>query len=306
MSNKVVFKATGMQFKNGCLLIPCTSADKMTLNSFCESAGNRVITVTANFARNYKSYDQCKTVFALINIYFYLIAGRYPTSNEQALTYSKLLWKYAPRTTDPLNPDETVPVPLSQMTKTEAAIFINSIMGEIYEHQHGLTEAMEIDLKQIFEEFYSENANGNKNPVDYDEDGNLLTAEEWRAKNNFSFASFINPGNLHLHHIITRGARKDLIDTPWNWLMLTPEEHNIYHTKGWDYFLELFPHLVKRVKYAFDEGGMLYPLDLQKAFERLNVDISLPQNTSVTQKVVKSTEDLATEALAESLGGALF
>ena len=151
MSNNVIFKAHAMQFKNGALLVPASPADKNILNSFCQSATSRVITVNAKFARANKTYDQVKTIFALINIYFYLKKQRYPTDNEQALTYSRLLWKYAPKAIDPTDGSE-VPISLSYMSKTEAAIFINCIMGEIYENQHGLTEAMEIDLKQIFEE----------------------------------------------------------------------------------------------------------------------------------------------------------
>ena len=302
MSNNIVFKAKAMQFKNGCLLIPLTPADKYTLNSFCESASSRTITVNARYSRANKSYDQCKTVFALINIYFYLIAGRYPTSNEQALTYSKLLWKYAPRTPDPLNPEETVPIPLSQMSKPEAAIFINSIMGEIYEHQHGLTENMEIDLKQIFEDFYSENAFGEHNPIDYDENGNMLSETEWRIKNNFSFASFISHPGLHLHHIITRGSRLDLKDMTWNWLMLTPEEHNMYHNKGYEYFLDIYPHLANRIKNAFDKGQMVYPLELQKALKKLGL---LEENYEASTEEIDDTESLAEQAIAE-LGGGLF
>lgn len=295
MANNIVFKAYARQFKNGCLLVPCSSSDKMTLNSFSESAGNRIITVNARFSRAYKSYDQCKTVFALINIYFYLRTGRYPTSNEQALTYSKLLWQYAPRVPDPLNPEETIPVPLSQQTKEEAAIFINSIMGEIYEHQHGLTEAMEIDLKQIFEEFYSENAFGEHNPTDYDNYGNMLSEEEWRKRNNFSFASFVSTPDLQLHHILSRGAHRAYKDCSWNWIMLTNWEHNVaYHSKGWEFFLEMFPHCAKRVKFAFDNAHELYPLDLQKALEKLGL---LEENTVNIEE--NNTKSLAEQALEE-------
>lgn len=302
MGNNVVFKAHGMQFKNGCLLIPASPSDKLILNSFCESAANRVITVNARFSKSMKSYDQCKTIFALINIYFYLRTGRYPTSTEQALTYSRLLWKYAPRTADPTSPDESIPIPLSEQTKEEAAIFINSIMGEIYEHQHGLTESMEIDLKNIFEEFYGEYGHGDASPIDYDELGNMLSEAEWRKKNNMSFASFVSTPDLQLHHILSRGAHRAFKDCSWNWIMLTNWEHNIaYHQKGWEYFLDMFPHCARRIKNAFDKGGELYPLDLQRALKKLNLIDEVGNNIQPSFDNMEEVTDLASQAL--NIGG---
>lgn len=275
---KVVLKCVPKLFKNGYLLLPATKTDKQILNSICETIGNGAATVTVNHSKSLKSYDQCKTVFALITLYFYIRKERYPTEGEKALVYSKLLWEYAPKTENPLNPDEYIPIPLSEMTKQQAAIFINCIMAEIYEFKNGLTDYQEIELKELFEEFYSHNGYGYINPIDYDEDGNILSEAEWRAKNNFSFASGIEGTEatpLHLHHIISRGARKDLIMDPTNWIMLTAEEHMYYHENGWDKFLSLYPNCALRVKHDFESHKHPMPFDLQKALIKLNLLDSL-------------------------------
>lgn len=295
---KAVLKCVPRLFKNGYLLIPATASDKYQLSSICESIGSGVATVTVSHTKRLKTYDQCKTVFALITLYFFIIKGRYPTESEKALVYSKLLWQYAPRTEDPLNPDETVPIPLSEMSVQQAAIFINSIMGEIYEYKNGLTDYQEIELKRLFEEFYGANGFGENNPIDYDSEGNLLTEAEWRLKNNFSFASGIQDETLQLHHILSRGAFPQYADCAWNWIMLTDDEHNrMFHDHGWEYFLNIFPHCARRIKEAFDRGHQVYSLDLQKALFKLDLIDEMGMDSEPTE-VPSSTEDLASLALS--------
>lgn len=275
---KVVLKCVPRQFKNGWLLVPASTADRCQMESICQTIGNGVATVTVNHSRSKKSYDQCKTVFALIDLYFFIIKGRYPTEDEKALTYSRLLWQFAPKIEDPLNPEELVPIPLSQQTKYEAAFFIDGILAQIYEFKNGLTDSQEIQLKKLFEDFYAENGFGDKNPIDFDENGNLLSAEEWRKRNNFSFASGIEGTEvtpLHLHHIISRGARRDLIDDPTNWIMLTAEEHMMYHNEGWEKFLDTYCNCAKRVKFAYEHHKHPMPFDLQKALIKLGLLDSL-------------------------------
>ena len=272
--SKVVFKAKGMQFKNGALLIPATPRDKIILQSFLETLGNRYATVTANFNRANKSYDQVKTVFALINIRFFIQHHRYPTETEQAIIYSKFLWKYAPKMPDPLNPEEDTPIPLSQMSKSDAAIFISGIMADIYEYAgDDLVDTTAVELSQIFEEFQSANGYGVGNYIDYDENGNLLSEEEWRNKNHYSFASGVISEDLQLHHILSRGAHDAFRDKPWNWIMLTDFEHNriIHNRGGWEKFLSIYPHCANRVKNAYDTAHELYPPELQSVFTKLGL-----------------------------------
>lgn len=264
--SKILFKAKIREFKNGCLLLPATPADKRILDAFCRESMNSYITVTANHARGTKTYDQCKTVFALINLRFEINHNRKPTETEQAIEYSKLLWKYADRTEDPDDPENSIPVPLSQMNKIQAAHFISSIMAEIYEMTHGeLSTYQEVELRQLFEEFHYATNCGDMNPIDYDTAGTELSEIEWRAKNHFSFASGVETEDLQLAHILSRGAHEAFRDCPWNWLMLTDYEHNqIQHSKGgWKKLLEMYPHLIPRVKNAYDKAHELYPHEIQ-------------------------------------------
>lgn len=268
--SKISFRAIPKKFANGSyLLIPATQLDKSCLNQFCEGVNNRYITVTANYARGTKSYDQVKTIFALIKIRFQLQYHRNPTDTEQAMVYSSLLWKYADRVPNPLNPEETVPVSLSEMSKAQAAAFISSIIADIYEFAgESLTDTQQVELKEIFEEFTAANAYGVSNPIDYDKEGNLLSAEEWREKNHFSFASGVNTEDLQKHHILSRGAHPQYEDIAWNWIMLTEEEHmRIIHAKGgWKKFILIFPHTAKRIKNAYDMAHEMYPREIQEAF----------------------------------------
>lgn len=302
--SKVQFKAIPKKFENGCyLLLPATPADRELINSFCDNIGQNYVTVTVNRHRGTKSYDQVKTIFALINIRFYLKNHRYPTDTEQAKEYSELLWLYAEREPVAEGSEETAPIPLSAMSKSQAAMFISSIIAEIYEYMgNGLSDAMQIELKEIFEEFQAANGHGVGNPMDYDKDGNLLSEEEWRAKNHFSFASGAVTEDLQLHHILSRGAHDAFRDCAWNWIMLTDYEHNrIIHAKGgWQKFLELFPHCAPRIKIAYDMAHEMYPHEIQVALIKLglineysdSVDNEEPSFETM-EPVVK--EDLTTE-----------
>lgn len=266
---KISIRAIPHKFNNGSyLLLPATKADRTVLDTFCISTGNKYVTLTANYARANKSYDQVKTVFALINLRFKIQHHRTPTDTEQAMVYSYFLRKYADKVPNPMNPDVMEDVTLSMMSKAQAAAFISSIIADIYEYAgNTLTDTQQIELKEIFQEFQNSVCHGVGNPVDYDKDGNMLSEEEWRAKNHFSFASGVVTEDLQLHHILSRGGHEAFRDCSWNWIMLTDEEHNrIIHDKGWKKFIDIFPHTAKRIKNAYDMAKELYPHDLQVAF----------------------------------------
>lgn len=273
--SKICFKATPKKFNNGCyLLLPATPADREIVNQFSEHLMNKYVTVTVNQNRANKSYDQVKTVFALINLRFQLQYHRNPTDTEQAYVYSSFLWKYAERTPNPLNPEETTPISLSKMSRGQAASFISSIIADIYEYAgDAITDTQMVELKEIFEEFQAANGQGIGNPIDYDKDGNLLSMDEWRAKNNFSFASGVVTEDLQLHHILSRGAHKAFEDKAWNWIMLTEYEHmRIIHAKGgWQKFIELYPHCAPRIKNAYDMAHELYPHEIQVALIKIGL-----------------------------------
>lgn len=309
--SKVSFRAIPKQFNNGSyLLIPATQLDKSCLNQFCENVNNRYVTVTVNYARGNKSYDQVKTIFALINIRFQLEHYRNPTDTEQAFEYSKLLWKYAERGPVQEGSDELAPISLSRMSKSQAAAFISAIIADIYEYAgDSLTDTQQIELKEIFEEFTAANAYGVGNPIDYDKEGNLLSMDEWREKNHFSFASGVDVEDLQLHHILSRGAHPQYENIAWNWIMLTEEEHmRIIHAKGgWKKFILIFPHTAKRIKNAYDMAHEMYPREIQEAFIEIGL-IDKNSNEITEESAGPSFDDmqpvdtssLADQALSES------
>jgi hypothetical protein len=166
------------------------------------------------------------------------------------------------------------PVPLSAMSRSQAASFISSIIADIYEYAgDALTDTQQVELKEIFEEFQSATGYGVGNYIDYDKNGNLLSEEKWREKNHYSFASGVNTEDLQLHHILTRSSKPQYVDSAWNWIMLTEEEHmRIIHAKGgWKKFLMIFPHCANRVKNAYDMAHELYPPEIQTAFIKLGL-----------------------------------
>lgn len=266
---KVIFKAKARQFNNGCLLLPATEGDKRILNSFCTTLGNRYATVTANFSKANKSYDQVKTVFALCTLLFEINYDRVPNSDELDRMYESLLREFAPKQPDLLNPEILVPIHLSKMSKMEAAQFINSIFNLIIENCD-LTDKQQVSVRELFTEFKRETSVGEGNPCDYDSNGNLLSIEEWCERNNVSMASGVDDGTLEIAHIITKSAHPEYRDCVWNFLRLTHYEHlEIQHRKGWKELLSIYPHLIPRVKAAYDKAGELYPFTMVEEFNAL-------------------------------------
>ena len=294
--DKISIRAVPKKFDNGSyLLLPATPSDRAILNTFAENLGNRYARITFTQIKANKTYDQVKTVFALIDLRFFIKNHRRPTDKEQAYEYSCLLWKYAERETNPLNPNESAPITLSKMSKSQAASFISSIIADIYEFSGDmLMDAQAVELKELFEEFLS--GVGAHNPIDYDKNGNMLSEEEWRKKNHFSFASGVVTEDLQLHHIIARSHPLSR-DCSWNWMMLTDYEHNrLIHAKGgWQKFLMIYPHLAIRVKTAFDNAHEIYPYEVQQALLKLGLIDEM--SNDVEEEVVK--DNLTTESLAD-------
>lgn len=201
------------------------------------------------------------------------------------------------------------------MSKSQAASFIGSIIADIYEYAgNTLTDTQQIEIKEIFEEFTAANAYGVGNPIDYDKEGNLLSMDEWREKNHFSFASGVDAEDLQLHHILSRGAHPQYENIAWNWIMLTEEEHmRIIHAKGgWKKFILIFPHTAKRIKNAYDMAHEMYPREIQEAFIEIGLidkksdeitEESVGPNFDDMKPVAKdNAESLAEQALSAQEG----
>ncbi len=268
--NKICIRAFPKKFPNGSfLLLPATPAEKSSLDTFCATIGSNFVTVTINSSRRNKTYDQVKTVFALCSIIFQCMnEGRKPTSKENRKMYESLLREFADKEPDIRHPEEEVPVHLSEMSKIQAARFINSLIGLIVEYCD-LTDNQQVEVKELFQEFKKATSTGKGNPCDYDSDGNLLSVDDWCEINNVSMASGINDGTLEIAHIITKSAHPEYRNCVWNFLRLTHYEHlEIQHRKGWKELLSIYPHLIPRVKAAYDLAHEVYPFTMTEEFNK--------------------------------------
>lgn len=268
---KVVLRAVPRQFSNSSfLLIPATPADRSALDTFCTTVGNRFVTVAINCYKGNKTYDQVKTVFALCSILFQCSnEGRKPTDKENRKMYESLLWDFADKEPDIRDPERLVPVHLSEMSKQQAARFINSIIGVIIEYCD-LNDRQQIEVRELFQQFKKETSSGKGNPCDYNADGELMTVDEWCEQNNVSMASGINDGTLEIAHILTKSAHPEYRNCVWNFLRLTHYEHlEIQHRKGWKELLSIYPHLIPRVKAAYDMAHEIYPYTMIDEFGKI-------------------------------------
>lgn len=310
----ISFRAKPKKFSNGSyLLLPATISDKKILDQFSENAKNRYVNVSATLANPNKTYDQVKTVFALINIRFQIQHHRNPTDMEKALVYSGLLKKYAPKALDPTT-NNLESISLSHMNKSQAAMFIGSIIADIYEYAGNiLTDTQSVELKEIFEEFQASYGHGIGNYFDYKQNGELFSEREWREKNHFSFASGLSTEDLQLHHILSRGAHPEYKDIAWNWIMLTEEEHmRIIHAKGgWKEFILIFPHTAKRIKNAYDMAHEMYPREIQEAFIEIglidkNSDVITEESAGPSFDDIESLAKQALSAQEDKYEGDIF
>jgi hypothetical protein len=112
-----------------------------------------------------------------------------------------------------------------------------------------------IDVLQEWEEW---RGNLEVDPVDYSDLActRLLTEAEWREKHRVSEASG-RSGDIIRAHIVSRGSDMADIEMSWNWIALTPDEHAEQHRRGWDEFLQIYPHLRGRVERARRLAGKL-------------------------------------------------
>lgn len=245
---KVSIKALVSKYDNQYSFKPATIADKRVIDTFAETSVGKYVTLTVNYSKGDKTYDQVKTIWALIAIMYEAINGFKPTSDQSEQLYSELLDSFAERTPSILHQGDTVPIPLSSMSKQQASSFTQCIINELAE-SCDLTPDLQSDVKEIFEQFQKWKGEQITDPVDYGENGVLLTTSEWLEKNVISFASGLKE-NLEIAHIVSKGTAPQYRDCCWNFLRLTHEEHMMQHKIGWDKFLEIYPHLKPRVEKA--------------------------------------------------------
>lgn len=261
---KIAIRGVARECKSGYLILPATPQDKRIMDEFCNQVGNRYITVTASIQRGNKTYDQVKTVWALVSILCEAINGVKPTTDEADRIYNSLIDEYAEREVDIRHPKRTIPITLSKMSVAQADQFIQAIISEVFscvQFDDNVQGNLEVDVKEIFQQFEQHKGLLEKDPSDYDKDGNLLSVDEWAKSHNISMASGLMEG-LEIAHIVTKAAAPQFRDCCWNFLRLTHYEHiEIQHRKGWHELLSIYPHLIPRVKRAYQWAKHLNQAD---------------------------------------------
>lgn len=270
--NKISIRSYPRKFNNGSyLLLPSTPNDKKVMDLFCNELNQNVyVKVTMEELNPNKSYDQVKTLWALISILYEITNQCKPTTKQSVAMYMSLIQSYAPSTVDPRDPNKKIFITLSHMNKQQASVFINSIMQECIEKMGSVNDgSLIVDVQDLFTEFIEWRGKQKRDPIDIDEEGNWLSIKEWCKRNNSSMATGLATDDLEIAHIITRKSRPDLADCVWNCLRLTHYEHlEIQHRKGWQELLKLYPHLIPRVKAAYDRSKTLYPFTMLEKFEK--------------------------------------
>lgn len=264
---KICIRAIPKNFNNGWLLLPATNQDKRVLNMFSEENSGKYVTVTVNLQKGDKTYDQVKTVWALISILFEAQNNRQPQVFESEIMYNSLILEYAERITDPRHPEQSVPITLSQMSIEQAARFIQNIELEVImsidESHCEWDDKLKCDVNEIFTMFEDYKGGCKNDPTDYGPDGQLLSTAEWVKTHNVSMASGSRE-NLEIAHIVSKGTAPQYRDCCWNFLRLTHYEHiEIQHGKdGWTTLLKIYPWLRKRVRRARELAHQLDTLNL--------------------------------------------
>lgn len=257
--NNVGIRAVLRRTAEGVLIIPASNADKTVFMSYVEQAADKYVSLDFKNLRATKTYDQLKAAWALIDLIFQSMYFRRPISAERQQMYAELLEEFAPRKPSLLHQGQDEPKTFSEMSKQELSSFIQSLISFLAE-SCDLNQKDQMMVKDIFLEWQSYKSSMDKDPDDYDENGELLDMATWRERHTVSFASGIG-GDLDLAHIVSRGADTVHRDCCWNVMLLTHEEHMMQHAKGWNEFLKIYPHLRGRVERARHIAGKLALLE---------------------------------------------
>ncbi len=248
MNNITTITASITKAGNRYELIPVSYTDRKNLDLIIDDSDHKYLSVTVRKSRSSKTYQQIKTAWALIDILFQSMYFRRPTEAERKQLYQELLSEYSERRESLLHKGQTVAVSFSEMTSRQMSVFIQNLIN-LLSDCCDLQQDEQSDVKILFEEWQMYMSSLEDDPRDYDENGNMLSLDEWRAKNSVSFASGLG-GDLDLAHIVSRGADEIHKDCCWNTMMLTHEEHMMQHKIGWVEFLKIYPHLAGRVARA--------------------------------------------------------
>jgi len=216
-----------------------------------------LLNLTLELPHQRRTSRQNATIWTLVTAIFESMEGRKPDEAEKRGLYTELLDLYGVKKPGRLT-GKLVPVHISEADSWEAAQFIDALIVHLASTV-GLSLDIQAQVYDVMRDFQSWRGRQELDPLDYRDAACTVTVTEaeWRERHPMSEASG-KGGTIHLHHIIHRGARPDLVDKPWNWLALTVEEHAELHSRGEAHFLRVYPHLggkFGRARRLAGEGG---------------------------------------------------
>lgn len=245
---------------NTIMLRPSDSRDLIPIKRLFKSKKEReerrhseiLLEVSLDAPFQKRSIKEINTAFKIIECIFYSMEHRKPTEEEKMELYYSLLDEYADKIPAKLFPDRLRPVHLSEANTVQAARFIDGLLYHLCNYCD-LQQDTEADVRAIIYEW--EKWRGNQ---EHDFTA-TMTEKEWRKRAVYSEASGIGGKDIDLHHIITKGSNEKLRNNPENWMALNRSEHQFFHDKGEEAFLQKYPHLEGR----FENAHKLAALALQ-------------------------------------------
>lgn len=264
------------------IIVPATKADKMNLNIYADAADGKYLNIVMKSGSGTKTYSQLKTAYALFQMYFIANKGRKPTSAELKLTHDYILEHYGEKKEVQEifgEQTKTVVMGLSEYSKQQLARLIQTLIQLLHENtQEILTSADDlIDLGDLFTEWEEYLSLQKDDPTDFNENGEYLSLDEYRATHTVSYASGrtcgIDGSPLEMAHIISKGSDPAFENCCWNVMMLTHEEHvGIMHSQeiregGWNALIARYPHIRGRVERAYALAKHLYRIMEKEGIE---------------------------------------
>lgn len=198
-----------------------------------------------------RTYDQLKTVWALVGIIFESTEGRKGMAEELYALYLDLLEIYAEKVPNRFN-NALRPVHVSREDPacdvSSVAYFIEGLMLHLSQECKLPIDA-QTEVRGLLTVWSAWRGRLENDPLDECRD-----LETWRRRHPYSEASG-KSGAIERAHIVSRGADAVDIEEPWNWIALTHDEHiGIQHALGWEELLNRFPHLAGRVGRARNQA----------------------------------------------------
>jgi hypothetical protein len=222
------------------------------------------LTVTLEIPRQRRTFKQNAAVWKLVTVIFESMEGRLPCEEEKYNTYLDLLEVYADRVPNKFK-GGTRAVHISEANSLEGGRFIDGLLCHIAT-ECGLSCGAQTTVQEVLQEWEEWRGKMETDFTDYadSEQTKMLTESEWQEKHVYSEASG-RGGQIERAHIVSRVADPADIEMSWNWIALTREEHAEQHRRGWDGFLQIYPHLRGRVERARRLAGKLELKALQTA-----------------------------------------